>query len=370
MASERIRKLLAFMEDNGIELFVALHGGVHSFLEPNPVYLLSGAKAIGESMVLLWRGGGELVVTPGWDAERIARRTDLKVTAANHLLPVLQKKLAGARLVPERIGFAGLGEFGREFHGAVAAMLGHPPRELDRELYRVAGSVKSPEEIERARKAAWIAERAYERMLECARPGMTEYELAAEVDRQVKKLGADANFQLMSASQHNRAIRVPGPRVLEKGDVVLAEISPSYEGQFAQICRTVVLGEVGETFLEKYELQVRAMRKGMEAAVPGARMSDVFRAVNRLLEEHGYGEFCRPPWIRVRGHGLGVGSVLPGNVSEDNDTVLEKGMVFVLHPNQYFPETGYLMCGEPVVIGDGGAEPLTRRKPAVDFIPC
>jgi Xaa-Pro aminopeptidase len=40
---------------------------------------------------------------------------------------------------------------------------------------------------------------------------------------------------------------------------------------------------------------------------------------------------------------------------------MQKGMVFVMHPNQYIPETGYLMCGEPVIINDQGAEPLTSR---------
>jgi Xaa-Pro dipeptidase len=48
--------------------------------------------------------------------------------------------------------------------------------------------------------------------------------------------------------------------------------------------------------------------------------------------------------------------------------VLESGMVFVMHPNQYIPETGYLMCGEPVVITDQGARSLSRRQAELDVI--
>jgi Xaa-Pro aminopeptidase len=48
--------------------------------------------------------------------------------------------------------------------------------------------------------------------------------------------------------------------------------------------------------------------------------------------------------------------------------VLESGMIFVMHPNQYIPESGYLMCGEPVVVTDTGARALSVRPAALDVI--
>jgi Xaa-Pro aminopeptidase len=57
--------------------------------------------------------------------------------------------------------------------------------------------------------------------------------------------------------------------------------------------------------------------------------------------------------------------VRPGDVSLDNPTVLEPDMLFMIHPNQYLPETGYLLCGEPVVITEGGAQVLTREQSAL-----
>jgi Xaa-Pro dipeptidase len=88
-------------------------------------------------------------------------------------------------------------------------------------------------------------------------------------------------------------------------------------------------------------------------------------AINRRLEAEGYAEYCHPPHIRRRGHGLGFASIRPGDVALDNDTILEPGMVFMIHPNQYLPETGYLLCGEPVVLTERGAEPLTRQQAAL-----
>ena len=91
------------------------------------------------------------------------------------------------------------------------------------------------------------------------------------------------------------------------------------------------------------------------------RMDDRFRAA-------GYGDYCRPPYMRVRGHGLGITSDCPGDLTVDSEARLEAGMVFVMHPNQYIPETGYLMCGEPVVITPDGAKALSAKVAELDSV--
>jgi len=94
-------------------------------------------------------------------------------------------------------------------------------------------------------------------------------------------------------------------------------------------------------------------------------MAAVCRAINATLEAEGYGEFCHPPHIRRRGHGLGFASIAPGDVALDNDIALAPDMVFMIHPNQYLPEIGYLLCGEPVVITPARAQPLPRDYAAL-----
>ena len=94
-------------------------------------------------------------------------------------------------------------------------------------------------------------------------------------------------------------------------------------------------------------------------------VADVCRAINAVLEAEGYGEFCYPPHIRRRGHGLGFGSIEPGDVALDNDTIREPGMLFMIHPNQYLPEVGYLLCGEPVLITATCGVPLTAQFAAL-----
>ena len=119
---------------------------------------------------------------------------------------------------------------------------------------------------------------------------------------------------------------------------------------------------------EKYAVLQDAMHAGQKAAVPGAPVRAVTEAMDGRFRAAGYGDYCRPPYMRVRGHGLGITSDLPGDIVSDSSVTLEEGMIFVMHPNQYIPETGYLMCGEPVVITPKGAEALSAREAQLDCV--
>src|SRR5262249_19635859 len=151
-------------------------------------------------------------------------------------------------------------------------------------------------------------------------------------------LGAEDNFLMLCAGPHNRAVAPSNGRKLEKGDLILAEITPSVRGQLTQICRTAVVGTPSDEVARKYDLVVQAMDAGIRAAQPGNPVGEICRAINGVLEAEGYAEYCHPPHIRRRGHGLGFGSVRPGDVALDNSTVIEPGMLFMIHPNQYLPE--------------------------------
>jgi Xaa-Pro aminopeptidase len=74
----------------------------------------------------------------------------------------------------------------------------------------------------------------------------------------------------------------------------------------------------------------------------------------------GYGEYCRQPYMRTRGHGLGFGGVVPYDVTEDSSPTLECAMTMIIHPNQYIPETGYMMLGDTVAIETDGPRVLTH----------
>jgi Xaa-Pro dipeptidase len=365
----RLEETARYLREEGCEAMVAANNGQNLFLDSNVVFVFSGVRPIGESAVVIDASGrSTLVVTPAWDVERATSfsRTDSTI-ACDDLAEGLARALRAAKVDPARTVTVALSTLDSSTARRIEAVLGGPRPSNDGFASHIA-RVRNESEIAASRKATWIAERGYERLLEIARPGLREFELAADLYCFMKELGAEDNFLLLSASQHNLAVRAAGHRVLDVGDVILGEITPCYQGQFAQICRTTVLGEPSARVRDKYAVLQAAMKRGQSAAVPGTKVSAVANAINDVFRDAGYGAYCRPPYMRVRGHGLGITSDRPGDITDDSDVVLEAGMVFVMHPNQYIPETGYLMCGEPVVITPAGAESLSARDGEIDFI--
>ncbi|NQV56562.1 MAG: aminopeptidase P family protein, partial [Rhodospirillales bacterium] len=235
------------------------------------------------------------------------------------------------------------------------------PKNFSSALFNIAAR-KTDTEIDNARGATEIAERTYAYLLEVAEPGMPECTLAADLKNYSRSIGADDNFMMFHAEGHPLAVQPSGERRLEADDLILAEITPSYKGQFSQICRTLCLGEPTDIRAEKYDLLVRAMNNGIAQAIPGRPMKDICIGIDEILREEGYAEYCEPPYMNRRGHGLGITSTAPGNVALNNETILEDGMFFVVHPNQYLPEVGYFLCGEPIVIRAPEAEILTQER--------
>jgi len=368
-AQQRLADIRRRMQSERLDLLVGLHDGAHFIEKPNPVMVLTGFKSLGAAAALLEPDGAmTLIVAPHWDAERAALCCpDARVIGVDDVVEGVLGEI-GRRAGAGTAATAGQRFLPYDLAGRLTAAL-PAARSADKLLFDAART-KTSDEIANAREATRIAERGYERLIEIARPGMTEDELAVELKWTMKTLGAEDNFLLLCAGPHNRAVQPSTGRKLRAGDIILAEITPSYRGQLAQICRTVVLGRPSEELARKYELVVRAMDQGIRAAAPGVAMANVCRAINAVLEAEGYGEYCYPPHIRRRGHGLGFASIRPGDVALDNTTMLEADMVFMIHPNQYLPETGYLLCGEPVLLTERGAEPLTAQKAALATIAC
>jgi Xaa-Pro dipeptidase len=366
--SDRRAAVTRRMAQAQVDVLVAASGGFRPYDFPDPVMFLGGYQSLGESVFVLSRDGtATLIVSPAWDAERLAAQTHgIGAIAVDDVVQELGRLVSGSGKA--RIATAGWGAVAPPLAARLGTIAGMAPA-FDDDLYAASGR-KTDAEIAHARKATWIAERGFERMVEFARPGLPECDLAVEVNLTMKALGADDNFMMMSAQPHARGIMPSSTRPLARGDIILAEFTPGVNGQFIQICRTAVLGPPSAELVDKYALVVEAMWSGIRAVRPGVRVAEVCRGVDRVLEDAGFAEFCRPPHIRRRGHGFGLGSTWPGDIARDNDIVLAEGDAFVVHPNQYLPGPGYMLCGEAVCVTADGFEVLTATPAALATIDC
>lgn len=346
----RAKRLLK--EVGGSGPIVAVTDACHSFLSMDAVWWLTGFKATGDSIAGIDADGTvELRVSNLADAKRaertaVADRIELKAKT----FAGLGRWASGDGCV-ETVGAARLNRERR-------AQFENEFRDLGPVLLRASRSADKLE-LSLFQAASLIAEECYDRLLEELRPGVAEYEVVGRFSADLRAAGSDDNFLFMSASGHNRAVHRPTDRILEEGDIVLAEISPSIDGVYTQICRTISIGEPRSLLKTKHSLLCDAFRAGLAACRPGLSLGDVTVALNNVLIDAGYGEYCRPPHMRVRGHGLGLRSTLPGDLTVDSEVLIEEGDLFVLHPNQYLPDIGYLMCGEPVAVNFEGARTVS-----------
>ena len=356
----RLAKVQAAMAARGIGGVIAYYGAQHNMLRLDPILLLADYRALGPTALLIPKSGApSLIVSPVWDYDR-ARDT----ASISDVTAVEEAKLAGAiaqaaKKLPAPVALIGQDVMARGFARQLFAALGRQPLDGG-DIVKATAATRTALELERITKAATIADAGFRCLQEVARPGLREYELAAEMDAAMQSLGSEDNFGLMSAGSHNVAIRAVTDRKLEVGDVIVGEITPCYRGYFAQLCRTLILGEPSALQREKYDLLLRAQAAGLSVAKSGLPSSGIAKAVNDVIAAAGYGEFCRQPYMRTRGHGLGMGGVVPYDVTEDSSPLLETDMTMVIHPNQYIPETGYMMLGDTVVIEAGGPRSLTE----------
>jgi Xaa-Pro aminopeptidase len=220
--------------------------------------------------------------------------------------------------------------------------------------------VKLDSEIAAMRRAAKMADAGYAVFRQAARAGRADYELVAEVEAFYRANGVDHNFQIIGVGgPEGRGRAPPGGKRLKRGDMVTTELTPRVDGYYAQICRTLVLGEANTEQHRAHALWRESMEAGIAAVRDGATAADIARAENDVFRRHGLGEFTTSEYTRVRGHGLGLFVDTKPHLLEDVTTRIDAGMTLIVHPNTYHPVVGYLVLGDSVIVTREGCEVLT-----------
>jgi Xaa-Pro aminopeptidase len=216
-------------------------------------------------------------------------------------------------------------------------------------------------EIAAVRRAAQIADEAYEEFRRAVRPGRRQYEIVADLEAYLRGRGCPDNFMIIgSGGKDVLGMAPPSKRRIAPGDLVTTELTPAVEGYFAQICRTLVVGKASEAQRRAFAVYVEALEAGIAAVRPGVRAADVARAENDVFRKYGLAEYTTSQWTRVRGHGMGLFADSKPHILEDVNTVLEPGMALIVHPNTYHPEAGYIVLGDAVVVTEHGADVLCK----------
>lgn len=221
--------------------------------------------------------------------------------------------------------------------------------------------VKSPEELSLIERAEQIGVEALEQVLPMIRPGVRENEIAAELEYQMRKRGAEGtSFETIvvsgvkSSMPHGR----PDEKKLETGDFVTLDFGCRYRGYCSDMTRTVVLGKATEEQKKIYETVRRAQEAGLAAIRPGMTGREADAEARAVIEEAGYGSF----FGHSLGHGVGLEIHELPNLSPKSEIPLEAGMVVTCEPGIYLSGIGGVRIEDLVRVTQDGNCNLTRWR--------
>ena len=215
-------------------------------------------------------------------------------------------------------------------------------------------TVKNDWELSNVQRACEIAEDAFLELLPQIKEGMTETEVAALLEYNMRKRGAQGlSFATIVAFGAHAAVphHETGETKLRFGDEILIDFGCKVNGYCSDITRTFLFGDDGkhEEFKKAYEAVLTAhelVKKTVKSGMTGKEADAVARD---YLTEHGYGEL----FTHSLGHGIGLNVHEYPGVHRRSETVLEDGMVFSDEPGVYEAGKYGIRIEDTVTLKDG-----------------
>ncbi|GIP22545.1 Xaa-Pro peptidase family protein [Paenibacillus sp. J22TS3] len=217
---------------------------------------------------------------------------------------------------------------------------------------------KSPEEIIKIKHAVDLIEKVLQEGVSKVREGVTENELVAEIEYQIRRLGADGpSFDSMVLFGEKTALPhgVPGTRALKHGDMVMFDIGVYADGYASDITRTFSFGEPAPELVRVYNTVLEANEAAIRAIKPGVSFASIDLAARRVIEDAGYG----PYFMHRLGHGLGIDVHEYPSIHNQNEDHLQEGNVFTVEPGVYIPNLGGVRIEDDIRVTADGVEVLT-----------
>ena len=213
--------------------------------------------------------------------------------------------------------------------------------------------VKDNEELELLREAQACTDRAFEDILDVLAVGMTERQAALELERALRRAGADGlsfesivAFGEQAAEPHHQ----PSHRVLEEGEVIKLDFGGLFGGYHADMTRTIAFGSPPPELRKIHDIVREAQQAGIDAVRPGATGGEIDAAARHVIEDAGYG----PRFSHGLGHGVGLEIHEGPNFARSGEDVIPVGAVMTEEPGIYVPGLGGARIEDMVEVVEDG----------------
>lgn len=227
--------------------------------------------------------------------------------------------------------------------------------------------VKSPAEIDLIRRSVEINSRAFDQAVARVRPGMTEQDLAAELEYRMRRLGAEKpSFETIVAAGVRSALPHAEPTAakIERGHLVIVDMGAFREGYASDMTRMLFLGVPPARVKRTYRAVLEAQLAAIAAVRAGVRTSAVDGVARRVLKQHGLDRF----FVHSTGHGLGLEIHEPPRIGRRDKSRLEAGMTITIEPGVYLEDFGGIRIEDTVLVTETGCRILTPTSKELRII--
>ncbi|MCZ8521996.1 MULTISPECIES: M24 family metallopeptidase [Paenibacillus] len=351
---ERITKLYELLEGERLDAIIITH--------PKSVYYFTGFYTNPHERFLALvcpRGEEPILYVPALDEEKAVQSSSV-TKIASHLdaenpYAKLSELLGGRQLA--RIGVQEDHLNVKSYRALMACTSAGEAYNLEGELAAMR-VIKDAAEIAVVRRAIHCIEEVFRSAAAQVKPGMTEVELVAEMEYQMRRLGSEGpSFETMvlSGAKSGLPHGVSSSDPIREGHLLLLDAGVFVDGYASDLTRTFAVGEVGDEVRAVYDAVLQANLAMIAAARPGVSFGSLDRAARSTIEGRGYGEF----FITRAGHGFGLEIHEYPSIHGGNEDVLKEGMLFTAEPGIYIPGFGGVRIEDNVVVTPDGAEVLT-----------
>lgn len=221
--------------------------------------------------------------------------------------------------------------------------------------------IKEPGEIELITKAAEISDKAMEHTQDTIHVGMTEKEVAWEIEKFMREKGSQSlPFEAIVASGPNAALphHRPSERRICPGEPVVIDIGARVGGYCSDLTRTICLGQHDTQFNHVYGTVLKAQLAAIAMIHEGTSGTEADGAAREVITDAGFGQ----AFGHSLGHGVGLNEHEQPRLGANSTDTLVSGMVFTIEPGIYLTGWGGVRIEDLVLLENGKIKLLSKSR--------
>ena len=218
---------------------------------------------------------------------------------------------------------------------------------------------KDADEIKKITDAERLGDEAFSYVLNKIKAGVTEKEIAFELEFFMRKHGAAGlSFETISASGKRGAMPhgVASDKVIENGDLLTLDFGCVLDGYCSDVTRTVAIGNVSDWQKEIYDVVLKAQKSALAELAAGKKCSEADAVARDIIKSAGYGA----NFGHSLGHSVGIEIHESPNLSPKSTDTVENGNVLTVEPGIYIDGMGGVRIEDVAAIVDGKAINITH----------